>query len=66
MALGEYRSYRDGLGEGPLHGVVHARKIHDERAVCDIAFSDAKGQVVAEMIGVETILRPGETKTPRA
>jgi malonyl CoA-acyl carrier protein transacylase len=66
MALGEYRSYRDGLGEGPLQGVVHARKIHDERTVCDIAFSDASGKVVAEMIGVETVLRPGESKTPRA
>jgi hypothetical protein len=58
MAMGEYRSYRDGLTEGPMQGVVHGRKIQDQRTVCDIAFSDASGQVVAELIGVETVLRP--------
>jgi hypothetical protein len=41
-------------------------KIHDARTVCDIAFSDASGQMVAELIGVETVLRPGETKTAPA
>jgi hypothetical protein len=66
MAMGEYRSYRDGLSDGPLLGVVHARKIHDQRTVCDIAFSDAGGQMVAELIGVETVMRPGETKTTLA
>jgi hypothetical protein len=58
MAIGEYRSYRDGLTTGPVQGVVHARKIHDQRTACDIAFRDASGQVVAELIGVETVLRP--------
>ena len=62
MSMGEYRSYRDGLTEGPMQGVVHGRKIHDQRTVCDIAFSDAKGQVVAEIIGVETVLRPDTTR----
>ena len=63
MATGEYRSYRDGLTEGPMQCVVHGRKIHDQRTVCDISFSDASGQMVAQLIGVETVLRPGETKT---
>jgi hypothetical protein len=58
MAIGEYRSYRDGLTTGPVHGVVHGRVIHPQRTACDIAFSDASGQVVAELIGVETVLRP--------
>jgi acyl carrier protein len=66
MAMGEYRSYHDGLSDGPLQGVVYGRKIHDARTVCDIAFSDADGRVVAELIGVETVLRPGETKTAPA
>ncbi|MFZ4539124.1 SDR family oxidoreductase [Propionivibrio sp.] len=66
MAMGEYRSYRDGLSDGPLQGVVYGRNIHDARTVCDIAFSDASGQLVAELIGVETVLRPGETKTAPA
>jgi hypothetical protein len=62
MAMGEYRSYRDGLTDGPLQGVVYGRNIHDARTVCDIAFTDADGRMVAELIGVETVLRPGETK----
>jgi hypothetical protein len=66
MAMGEYRSYRDGLSEGPLQGVVYGRKIHDSRTVCDIAFSDASGKMIAELISVETVLRPGETKTAPA
>jgi hypothetical protein len=66
MAMGEYRSYHDGLSEGPLQGVVHARKIFDARTICDISFSDPNGRTVAELIGVETVLRPGETKTPAA
>jgi hypothetical protein len=62
MALGEYRTYKDGLAEGPVRCVVHARQIHDARSVCDIAFVDASGAVLAEMIGLETVLRPGEAK----
>jgi acyl transferase domain-containing protein len=58
MALGEYRSYRSGLATGPVTGVVHGRQIHDARTVCDMAFVDGNGQVVAELIGVETVLRP--------
>jgi hypothetical protein len=66
MAMGEYRSYRDGLSDGPLQGVVYGRKVQDARTVCDIAFSDASGRMVAELIGVETVLRPGETNTAPA
>ena len=60
MALAEYRTYRDGLAAGPVRCVVHARQIHDARTVCDIAFVDASGAVMAEMLGLETVLRPGE------
>jgi hypothetical protein len=66
MAMGEYRSYRDGLTDGPVQGIVYGRKIHDARTVSDIAFTDASGRMVAELIGVETVLRPGETKTAPA
>jgi hypothetical protein len=61
MALGELRTYRRGLAEGPVRCVVHARQVHEERAVCDARFADASGVVIAEMLGVETVLRPGET-----
>ena len=66
MAMGEYRSYRDGLADGPLQCTVYGRKIHDARTVSDIAFTDASGRMVAELIGVETVLRPGESKTAPA
>jgi hypothetical protein len=66
MSLGEYRSYRSGLASGPVTGVVHGRKIHEARTVCDIAFVDASGQLLAELIGVETVLRPGEAQTTPA
>ncbi|MDH4134496.1 MAG: polyketide synthase dehydratase domain-containing protein, partial [Gammaproteobacteria bacterium] len=65
MAMGEYRSYRDGLINGVVKCVVHAKKILDGRTVCDITFSDASGQF-AELIGVETVLRPGGAKTAHA
>ena len=63
MALGELRTYREGIANGPVLCVLYARQVHDARAVCDIAFVDATGAVIAEMIGVETVLRPSETAT---
>jgi hypothetical protein len=66
MALGEYRSYRSGLNSGQVQGVVYGRKIHEARTVCDIAFVDGSGQLLAELIGVETVLRPGEAQAAPA
>ena len=45
---------------GPL-AESFAREVHESRAVCDVRFLDATGILVAELIGVETLLRPGET-----
>jgi hypothetical protein len=61
MALGELRMYREGIANGPVLCVLYARQVHDARAVCDIAFVDGTGAVIAEMLGVETVLRPSET-----
>jgi hypothetical protein len=66
MAVGEYRTYAGGLAEGPIRCVVHGKQVHDARAVCDVAFIGADGALVAEMLGVETVLRPGETKSTAA
>jgi acyl transferase domain-containing protein/NADP-dependent 3-hydroxy acid dehydrogenase YdfG len=63
MALGEFRSYRRGLVEGRVRCVVHARQVHDVRAVCDVRFVDQSGSLIAEMLGVETVLRPEEVLT---
>ncbi len=64
MGIGAVHSYRDGPPEGPvqatLSGTVHGR----DRAVTDIVFTDRSGEVVAELRGVEVILRPGEPTRP--
>ncbi|MGH9347530.1 MAG: SDR family oxidoreductase, partial [Vicinamibacterales bacterium] len=66
MSLGELRPYRRGLVDGPVRCVVHARQVHDTRAVCDVTLADAGGALVAEMLAVETVLRPGETASASA
>jgi Polyketide synthase dehydratase len=66
MALGEFRTYRCGLSEGPVRCVVHARQVFDVRAVCDVRFVDQSGSLIAEMLGVETVLRPEEVMSASA
>lgn len=58
MALGELRLYRQGLVDGPLRCLVHARQVHAARSVCDISFIDPEGALIAQMLGVESVLRP--------
>ena len=58
MSLGEYRGYGERLTDGAVRAAVHARRVHDQHAVCDIVLCNLGGNVVAEMIGVETVLRP--------
>lgn len=58
MALGELRLYRQGLFDGPVRCVVHARQVHSARSVCDISFIDSTGGLLAQMLDVESVLRP--------
>ena len=60
MAVNEVKVHRRGLADGAIRGIVNARQVHDARTVCDIAFVDASGAVIAEMLGVETVKRPDE------
>jgi acyl transferase domain-containing protein len=60
MALKEFHAYSRGPIEGHVRCVVHARQVHDARAVCDITFVATSGALIAEMRGVETVLRPDE------
>ncbi|HXQ74611.1 MAG TPA: SDR family oxidoreductase, partial [Pyrinomonadaceae bacterium] len=60
MALGEFRLYRQGLVDGPVRCVVHARQVHAARSVCDISFIDSTGALIAQMLDVESVLRPAE------
>ena len=63
MALGELRLYRQGLFDGPMRCVVHARQVHSARSVCDISFIDSTGALIAQMLDVESVLRPAEELT---
>ena len=66
MALGELRTYHGGLTDGPARCVVHASQVQEARAVCDVSFIDAGGSVIAEMLGVESVLRPDEVRSAGA
>jgi len=63
MALGELCLYRQGLVDGPVRCLVHARQVHGARSVCDISFIDSNGTLIAQMLGVESVLRPAEELT---
>jgi hypothetical protein len=58
MAIESCRSYASGPSDGPLRAIVRRRAVHESRAVCDVALAGADGQLVAELVGVETVLRP--------
>ncbi len=60
MSLGALHAYTDGPVDGPLQATLRGTVASRERAVSDIVFTDPSGAVVAELRGVETILRPGE------
>jgi hypothetical protein len=66
MALGELRLYQQGFVDGPVRCVVHARAVHSARSVCDISFIDSTGLLIAQMLGVESVLRPAEELTVSA
>lgn len=63
MALGELRLYQQGLVDCAVRCLVHGRRVHNARSVCDISFSDQSGMLIAEMLEVESVLRPGEELT---
>jgi hypothetical protein len=44
--------------QASVRAVLHARKIGKSSTVSDLVFTDAAGEVVAELVGVETHLRP--------
>lgn len=60
MGFGELRAYRQGPVEGLVRCMVHAGHIQDMRTVCDVRFVDQSGSLIAEMLGVEMVLRPEE------
>jgi NAD(P)-dependent dehydrogenase (short-subunit alcohol dehydrogenase family) len=57
-AVSALKTYADGPANGPLHCIVRGEKKSASRAVADLTFRDADGTVFAELVGVETHLRP--------
>ncbi len=60
MKLGAVRSYTQGPTRGPVRAALTGAVRGRDKTVADIVFTDASGEVVAELQGVEAILRPGE------
>jgi hypothetical protein len=58
MAVGELRLHRPTADLGTLHATLKKRDVRDSRSFSDVAFVDASGEVVAEMLGVETVRIP--------
>jgi hypothetical protein len=60
------RSYQPGLATTLLRGVLTRRDVQPTRVVSDVALIDAEGRLFAELIGIETHLRPDDASaTPR-
>jgi hypothetical protein len=55
------RRYQHGLARTALRGVVTGRDVQPTRVLSDIALVDANGHLFAELMGVETHLRPDES-----
>ncbi|MBW1757211.1 MAG: polyketide synthase dehydratase domain-containing protein [Deltaproteobacteria bacterium] len=67
--MDRFRIYHSGLPEGDLRCVLVGKKAAGDKAVCDIAFVDADGRIVAELTGVTTHVLPGSrssSTTPHA
>jgi acyl transferase domain-containing protein/acyl carrier protein/NADP-dependent 3-hydroxy acid dehydrogenase YdfG len=60
MKVGAVHLYKQGRPNGHIQATVHGNQVHKSRAVCDVTFAEADGSVVAELKGVETILRPDD------
>jgi hypothetical protein len=60
MAVAAFHPYGFGLADGPVRALITSRAVHASRAIADIALVGADGRVVAELRGVEVVLRPGE------
>jgi hypothetical protein len=58
MAVGEFHLYRPGPVAGSVTCRVRGTHAQDARAVCDAVLLDADGAVLAELRGIEAVLRP--------
>jgi acyl transferase domain-containing protein/NAD(P)-dependent dehydrogenase (short-subunit alcohol dehydrogenase family) len=57
-AVGRYRQFRAGLGDGTLRVLAEIRQATDARAVADIELVDQRGELVAQIDSYECIVDP--------
>jgi acyl carrier protein len=58
MALGELRLFGTGLLRGPVAAQVVVHEVRESRAVCTVQLANVAGDVIAELCGLELVLRP--------
>ncbi|WP_051733075.1 type I polyketide synthase [Kitasatospora phosalacinea] len=58
MAVGRLTVHRPGPLDGPGRCVLRPGRVAAPVAGCDVAVLDASGRVVAELLGVELVVRP--------
>jgi len=56
--IGEIRTWADAPVVGPIHCTLTGRTAKGKKSVSDLAFRDASGNLLAELVGVETHLLP--------
>ncbi|MBW1883213.1 MAG: SDR family oxidoreductase, partial [Deltaproteobacteria bacterium] len=57
----EIRTWADAPVTGPIRCTLTGRTAKGQKSVSDLVFHDASGKLLAELIGVETHLLPGQT-----
>jgi hypothetical protein len=58
--IGEIRTWADAPVSGPIRCTLTGRTAKGRKSVSDLVFHDASGSVLAEFVGVETHLLPGQ------
>jgi hypothetical protein len=58
--IGEIRTWADAPVDGPIHCTLTGRTAKGKKSVSDLAFRDASGNLLAELVGVETHLLPDQ------
>ena len=55
-AVGRYRQFRPGFGDGGVRVLAEVRQASDARAVADIEILDARGELVARLDSYECVV----------
>jgi hypothetical protein len=62
--IAEIRTWADAPATGPIRCTLTGRSAKGSKSVSDVVFRDASGNLLAEFVGVETHLLPGQSADP--